>query len=184
MKHSYKFDNFVYRDGEIRRIIIMDDEKYRVIALFLMSEIQRGDGQYALAAIDNVLSGKNEYEELAGNGSRVEIRKDKTQIHELFPSQDEIAEWCEIETIELRKLIEIWVNENRQFEEIHEKRSTFFPKHWNSQQVVDAINEAFDNKQLIRGTKNSYIGELSSGMQIEMYLDSATGKIISAFPRL
>lgn len=184
MKYKYKFDEIVFKSGNKARIIIMEDEKFGMVAQFLMSDIQGGDAQYVFSAIDNVLSGKSEYEELTGNGSRVEIRKDKTQIHELFPSQDEIAEWCEIETIELIKLIKIWVNENRQFEKIHEKHSTFFPDHWSPQEVVDAINEAFYNKQLIPGTKYSYMGELSSGMQIEMYLDSKTGKIISAFPRL
>ena len=57
--------------------------------------------------------------------------------------------------------------------------SSFFPKDWSPQQVVDAINEAFANKVFSRG--NTYIGTTSSGMTIEMYIDS-TGQIISAFP--
>jgi hypothetical protein len=61
-------------------------------------------------------------------------------------------------------------------------KSTFFPKHWSPQQVVDAINEAFDNKQFVNGTKNTYVGKLSNGMKIQMYIDNATNKIISAFP--
>ena len=61
-------------------------------------------------------------------------------------------------------------------------QSTFFPENWTSQEVVDAINEAFANKKFVQGTRNTFIGELSNGMQIEMYIDNAINKIISAFP--
>lgn len=44
------------------------------------------------------------------------------------------------------------------------------------------MNEAFTNKEFVQGTRNTYIGELKNGMQVEMYIDSATNKIISAFP--
>lgn len=57
--------------------------------------------------------------------------------------------------------------------------STFFPKHWKPQEVVDAINEAYSVKTFISG--NIYMGISSSGVSITMYLDTS-GKIISAFP--
>ncbi|WP_420535070.1 EndoU domain-containing protein [Brevibacillus formosus] len=59
-------------------------------------------------------------------------------------------------------------------------KSTFFPDNWTRDQVINGINEAFSNKALVQG--NTYRGTTSSGMVIEMYLDSA-GKIISAFPK-
>src|SRR5699024_4265068 len=58
-------------------------------------------------------------------------------------------------------------------------KSTFFPKEWNAQQVVDAINEAYEAKTWING--NTYAGLTSEGMEISMYLDQKE-KIISAFP--
>jgi len=58
--------------------------------------------------------------------------------------------------------------------------STFFPKSMTPQQIVDNINEAYTNKVQITG--NTYQGVASSGMTIEMYLDSG-GQIISAFPK-
>lgn len=61
-------------------------------------------------------------------------------------------------------------------------KSTFFPQDWSPQQVVDAINEAFDNKQFVKGSKNTYVGKLNNGMQIQMFIDNITNKIISAFP--
>ena len=57
--------------------------------------------------------------------------------------------------------------------------STFFPKQWSAQEVVEAINEAYDSKQHMNG--NTYVGSSKSEVQIKMYLD-ASKKIISAFP--
>lgn len=59
--------------------------------------------------------------------------------------------------------------------------STFFPKDWTAQQVVDAINEAYGKKSYRTG--NIYAGDTAKGMRINMYLDEGTGKIISAFPQ-
>ncbi len=59
--------------------------------------------------------------------------------------------------------------------------SSFYPKSWNSQDIVDSINEAYSNKTFVRG--NKYIGTLSTGMKIEMFIDSS-GKVISAYPKL
>ncbi|WP_246054464.1 EndoU domain-containing protein, partial [Paenibacillus anaericanus] len=57
-------------------------------------------------------------------------------------------------------------------------KSTFFPKEWTPQQVIDAVNEAFNNKVIIKN--NKYIGETGTGMEIEFILRN--DKIISAYP--
>lgn len=57
--------------------------------------------------------------------------------------------------------------------------SSFFPDAWDSQDVVDAINEAYDTKAYISG--NTYEGLTSEGIVVRMYLDQSD-KIISAFP--
>lgn len=59
--------------------------------------------------------------------------------------------------------------------------SSFFPLHWNTQEVVDAINEAYDNREYVTG--NTYEGITEEGVIIHMYLDNQD-KIISAFPVL
>ena len=56
--------------------------------------------------------------------------------------------------------------------------STFFPRHWSPQQVVNAINHAYENRQLISG--NLYSGS-SDGIKIVMRIN-ANGKIATAFP--
>lgn len=58
--------------------------------------------------------------------------------------------------------------------------STFFPKDWTPQQVVDAINEAYGRRS--HRTGNIYAGDTAKGMRINMYLDDGA-KIISAFPQ-
>lgn len=57
--------------------------------------------------------------------------------------------------------------------------SSFFPKEWTMQQVIDVINEAYTNKTLQSG--NIYNGKTKSGVTVQMYL-TENGKIISAFP--
>ena len=56
--------------------------------------------------------------------------------------------------------------------------STFFPKDWSPQEVVDAINQAYDGRSYISG--NTYEGQ-GKGLPIQMYL-SQDDLIISAFP--
>lgn len=58
-------------------------------------------------------------------------------------------------------------------------RSSFFPDEWSAQQVVDAINEAYDDRNFMTG--NTYEGFTSEGVLISMYLDQ-NDRIISAFP--
>lgn len=58
-------------------------------------------------------------------------------------------------------------------------KSTFFPDQWDTQEVVNAINEAYDNKTFING--NTFEGLTSDGVAIRMYLDD-NEQIISAFP--
>lgn len=57
--------------------------------------------------------------------------------------------------------------------------STMFPRDYSPQEVIDSINEAYSNREFIRG--NTYQGISKSGIKITMYLDK-DGKIISAFP--
>ena len=60
------------------------------------------------------------------------------------------------------------------------KKSTFFPDHMSPQEVVDAINEAYSNMELIEGSR--YSGTSQNGIDIEIILNSE-GKIITAYPQ-
>lgn len=61
-------------------------------------------------------------------------------------------------------------------------KSSFFPEDWSAQDVVDRINETYESKVFVKGTDNTYRGETKDGVVIEMYIDTKTDKIISAFP--
>ena len=43
MKYKYKFKKFIYLSGDEDLIIVMDEEKYKMIAQFLMSDVQSPD---------------------------------------------------------------------------------------------------------------------------------------------
>lgn len=105
MKYDYKFDEITFKSGRKKKIIIVSP-KIRLVADFLMSDIQGSDPTYVVDAIDKVLSGKSNFEEIDGNVCGVEIRKDFTTI---YNNLDDNAEECRIETTELRKFVELWV---------------------------------------------------------------------------
>lgn len=69
-----------------------------------------------IEALDKVLTGESEYEELNGNICGIEIHKDKTQVYDNL-ADDGMGNWCEIETKELRELVDIWCNELKRFKE-------------------------------------------------------------------
>lgn len=58
--------------------------------------------------------------------------------------------------------------------------STFFPKDWSPEQILDAVEEAYGKRVLDSG--NVYKGVTSSGITIEMYIDMNNNKINSFFP--
>lgn len=57
--------------------------------------------------------------------------------------------------------------------------STFYPDDFTPQQVIDAINQAYENKELLNGSL--YAGITEEGIEIDMALDEE-GKIITAYP--
>ena len=57
------------------------------------------------------------------------------------------------------------------------KFSTFFPDNWSEDDVLKAINSAFNNKVRKIGSPNSYIAKVN-GVEIEMFVDLKTGKLI------
>lgn len=58
--------------------------------------------------------------------------------------------------------------------------SSFFPETMSQQDVLDTIEEAYNNRMWVE--RNTYIGQTSTGMVVQMFLDATTGLINSAFP--
>ena len=63
---------------------------------------------------------------------------------------------------------------------VKKQPSTFFPKDWSPEQILDAVEEAYGKRVLDSG--NVYKGVTSSGITIEMYIDMNNNKINSFFP--
>ena len=63
--------------------------------------------------------------------------------------------------------------------------SSFFPDAMTPQEVIDAINEAYNNMSRINSSEsdNAFAGFALNGMEIIIFVDNR-GKIISAFPKL
>ena len=59
--------------------------------------------------------------------------------------------------------------------------STFFPDAMSPQEVIDAINEAYENRTPLPDNDNAFSGFARNGMEIILFI-SREGKIISAFP--
>lgn len=112
MKYDFKFDEISFNNGQKDLIISMQKE-VELVATFLMSDVQ-GYPAYAVETLDKVLSGESEYEELNGNVCGLEIRKEKTTVYDNL-ADDGMGEWCEIETEELRELVDIWANKLDEF---------------------------------------------------------------------
>lgn len=110
---KYRFDEFKYYDGDKDLIIIMEDKRYQIISTFLQSEGNIFQN-HVCVALDKVLNGESKYEELNGNVCGVEINKDITQIYDNL-AEDGMGNWCEVETKELRVLVDIWFKELKKF---------------------------------------------------------------------
>jgi len=60
--------------------------------------------------------------------------------------------------------------------------STFFPKNWTKNDVVNAVNDAYTNGRTVAGKPVNYIeGKSSSGVWVGMYLNPDK-TIATAFP--
>ncbi len=68
----------------------------------------------------------------------------------------------------------------KQLKEGNNGYSTFYPREWTAQQVVDAINYAWAHKE--QKTQAQYVGKTKEGITITFYTDDKTGKIATAYP--
>jgi hypothetical protein len=108
---KYQYEMVVLQVGphQIPRIRVPDE--IEMVGIFLGSDVQdrEGMGNFFLEAIENVLSGKEEYDVVSGNVCGLEIRKDCTRVIDNL-ADDGIGNACLIETEELKKLIEVWLD--------------------------------------------------------------------------
>lgn len=115
MKYSYKTEIVANQHHNV--LVLRLPEEILLVELFLFTEIT-GRGEWGedffAGAIDKVLSGEAESQEVGGNVYALEIRKDFTRVIDTL-AEDDLCDSCVIETSELRKLIRIWLDELEKF---------------------------------------------------------------------
>lgn len=117
MKYSYKLRQVDLAHS--RKTLAIDlPVELAVVETFLMSDINQGSKNSFLKAIDRVLNGESEYQEITGNVCCLEIRKNTTKVINVLAefTDENIDSECLIETAELRKLIETWLDAKSKFD--------------------------------------------------------------------
>ena len=104
--------------GKKERLLIeFKENKYEILSTFLESYVSPFE-EWIKSAFDRVLSGESEYEEVNGNVCCVEISPKTTKVYDNL-AEDAMGNWCEVDTKELRQLIDEWCDKVRKFKNEH-----------------------------------------------------------------
>jgi hypothetical protein len=111
---KYKYEIFSIPSGGKDFRIIFENHQYFPVFAFLHSDASQFEN-WIKQEFDDVLSGKVECVEESGNGTFYSIHKDKTRIELLFPPNDNDEIWCEVDTKELKNLVDEFCEKRREF---------------------------------------------------------------------
>lgn len=104
--------------GKKERLLIeFKEKKYEILSTFLESDVSPFE-DWIKTDFDRVLSGESEYEEVNGNVCCAEITSKTTKVYDNL-AEDAMGNWCEVDTKELRQLIEEWCEKAREFKNEH-----------------------------------------------------------------
>lgn len=98
-----------------KKILLIDfaDNEYDILSTFLESDVTPFEEWYK-DTFDKVIYGQSPYEEVSGNICNAKIRPNKTQISDVFTG-DAMKNCCEVDTKELRHLIDEWCDKVKEF---------------------------------------------------------------------
>ena len=100
--------------GKKERLLIeFKENKYEILSTFLESDVSPFE-EWIKSAFDRVLSGESEYEEVNGNVCCAEISPKTTKVYDNL-AEDAMGTWCEVDTKELRQLIDEWCDKVQKF---------------------------------------------------------------------
>lgn len=113
IKYSIRYIKF---RGEIDNLVFDFNEEYKLLANFLSSDVTPFE-DWIKADFDKVISGESQYEEVNGNVCHVEIRPETTKVYNELVEDDEeyYSTCCEVNTKELRQLIDEWCEKYHEF---------------------------------------------------------------------
>ena len=122
---EYKLRIVKLYNGEEFLTIDFENEKYEILSTFLEDDVTPFE-EWIKENFDMVIEGKESKREIAGNVCGVEITLQKTMIYDML-AEDGMGNWCEVDTKELRQLIDEWCEKVREFKakkkKTHEKNS-------------------------------------------------------------
>ena len=113
MKYAYSFETKHHSDGE--PFLIMRLSQVELVESFLFCEVHtRDSSRHIWSTLDGVISGLVDYDETAGNIYEISVTPTLTTISNQVDPDGEKP--CEIETKELREIVEIWLTEKERME--------------------------------------------------------------------
>ena len=113
--------------GKKRRLLIeFKENKYQILSTFLESDVSPFE-EWIKSDFDRVISGESEYEEVNGNVCCAEISPKTTKVYDNL-AEDAMGNWCEVDTKELRQLIEEWCDKVREFKMSITTKPREYPK--------------------------------------------------------
>ena len=89
------------------------DQSGKIISAFMSCDVLPFE-KWIKSGFDRVLSGESEYEEVNGNVCCAEISPKTTKVYDNL-AEDAMGNWCEVDTKELRQLIDEWCDKVQKF---------------------------------------------------------------------
>ena len=111
----YSFRELKMKNGSKKLLIDFEDEKKELLSTFLETEVTIFSDNI-IQCLERVMANQSEYEEFNGNICGVEIYAEKTEIFDNL-ADDGKGNWCEINTKDLKKLIDIWQDKYQIYKE-------------------------------------------------------------------
>lgn len=118
IKKEYKV--FELNSGKKDITILFDINNHEVLTSFLYSDVLPFE-DWIKSRFDKVVLGQSEYEEVNGNVCSAEISSSITKIYDNL-IEDDVEYYnscCEVDTKELRQLIDEWCDKVREFKKLH-----------------------------------------------------------------
>ncbi|MGI6178040.1 MAG: hypothetical protein ACOYJO_06290 [Eubacterium sp.] len=114
LKHTYKEVHSHFRDGQKNDyLLILFDEPYDLLTTFFFVEVD-AFADWLKEDFDNVISGKCAQKLFGGNVCTWDITPEKTTIYDGL-AEDGMGNWCEVDTKELRALMDEWCQKREEF---------------------------------------------------------------------
>ena len=109
---KYWIEEYKLKNG-IEDISILFDEKYQLLTTFMSCDVLPFE-KWIKSGFDSVLSGESVNVEVYGYVCCADLSPKSTKVYDNL-AEDAMWNWCEVDTKELRQLIEEWCDKVREF---------------------------------------------------------------------